>query len=129
MDELENPFRPGAGTPPPALVGRDALLEEFRVTVGRAVRGRPGKSVMPVGLRGVGKTVLLNRFSEIADAEGLRFGYIEASDDGAFLRLLVGRLRSILVDLERAGAASRAARRALGALRSFTLGLPDGSSI
>jgi hypothetical protein len=129
MDELENPFRPGAGTPPPALVGRNALLDQFRISVGRAVRGRPGKSVMPSGLRGVGKTVLLNRFSEIAEAEGLRFGYIEASDDGAFLRLLAGRLRSILVDLERAGAASRAARRALGALRSFTLGLPDGSSI
>jgi len=129
MDALENPFRPGAGTPPPALVGRDALIDDFRVTVGRAVRRRPGKSVMPVGLRGVGKTVLLNHFSEIADAEGLRFGYIEASDDRAFLRLLAGRLRSILVDLERAGPSSRAARRALGALRSFTLGLPDGSSI
>ncbi len=84
---------------------------------------------MPVGLRGVGKTVLLNRFSEIAEAEGLRFGYIEATDDGGFVRLLAARLRSILLDLERAGAASRAARRALGALRSFTLGFPDGSSI
>lgn len=58
MDELENPFRPGAGTPPPALVGRDELISRFRVTTGRALRGRPGKSVMPIGLRGVGKTVL-----------------------------------------------------------------------
>ncbi len=129
MDELENPFRPGAGTPPPALVGRDALIEQFRVTVGRAVRGRPGKSLMPIGLRGVGKTVLLNRFEEVAEAEGLRFGYVEAPDDGGFVRLLAARLRSILMELERTGAASRAVRRALGALRSFTLGLPDGSSI
>lgn len=129
MDEFDNPFRPGAGTPPPALVGRDALTEQFRVTVGRAVRGRPGKSLMPIGLRGVGKTVLLNRFEEIAKAEGLRFGYVEAPEDGGFVRLLVTRLRTILLDLERAGTASRAVRRALGALRSFTLALPDGSSI
>lgn len=129
MDELENPFRPGAGAPPPALVGRDDLLEQFRVTVGRAVRGRPGKSVMPIGLRGVGKTVLLNRYGEIAESEGLHVGYLEARDDGGFVRLLATRLRSILVQLERGGKTSRAVRRALGALRSFTLGFPDGSSI
>ena len=129
MDELENPFRPGAGTPPPALVGGDPLIEQFRITVGRAVRGRPGKSVMPIGLRGVGKTVLLNRFNEVAENEGLLTGYIEAPDDGRFVRLLITRLRSILLRLERGDKASRAVRRALGALRSFTLGLPDGSSI
>lgn len=70
MDELENPFRPGAGTPPPALVGRDDLISKFRVTAGRALRGRPGKSVMPIGLRGVGKTVLLNEFVHVAEQEG-----------------------------------------------------------
>jgi AAA ATPase domain len=129
MEELENPFRPGAGSPPPALIGRDALVEQFRTTVGRAVRGRPGKSVMPIGLRGVGKTVLLNRFSAIAEEEGLRVGYIEAPETGGLAPLLAARLRPILLALDRSGAVSRAARRALGALRSFAYTLPDGSSI
>lgn len=129
MDELENPFRPGAGTPPPALVGRDELIAKFRLTVGRAVTGRPGKSVMPIGLRGVGKTVLLNAFNEIAEDEGLKVGYIEAPETGDLRKLLATRLRKILLDLDRAGKVSRAAKRALGALSSFTYNLPDGSSI
>ena len=129
MDELENPFRPGAGTPPPALVGRDELISKFRLTVGRAMKGQPGKSVMPIGLRGVGKTVLLNAFNEIAESEGLKVGYIEAPETGDLRRLLATRLRRILVDLDRAGKVSRAAKRALGALRSFTYNLPDGSSL
>lgn len=129
MDELENPFRPGAGTPPPALVGRDELISRFRVTTGRALRGRPGKSVMPIGLRGVGKTVLLNEFIRVAEQEGLRVGYIEAPETGDLRRLLASRLRTILLDLDRAGKVSRAAKRALGALRSFTYNLPDGTSI
>lgn len=129
MDEFKNPFRPGAGTAPPALVGRDALIAKFRVTVGRAVNGRPGKSVMPIGLRGVGKTVLLNAFNEIAEEEGLHVGYIEAPESGDFRKLLATRLRTILLALDRAGKVSRAAKRALGALRSFTYNLPDGSSI
>ena len=66
MDSLDNPYRPGAGTPPPALVGRDGLIDAFGVTIRRALLRKPGKSVMPLGLRGVGKTVLLNRFAEIA---------------------------------------------------------------
>lgn len=129
MDELENPFRPGAGTPPPALVGRDELIAKFRLTVGRAIRARPGKSVMPIGLRGVGKTVLLNAFIEIADDEGLKVGYIEAPETGDLRRLLATQLRKILIDLDRSGKVSRAAKRALGALGSFTYNLPDGSSI
>jgi hypothetical protein len=129
MDELENPFRPGAGSPPPALVGRDALISQFRITVGRAVAGRPGQSVMPIGLRGVGKTVLLNRFNEIAEDEGLRVGYIEAPESGDFPKLLATRLRAILLALDRAGKVSRASKRALAVLRSFTYTLADGSSI
>lgn len=129
MDELDNPFRPGAGTPPPALVGRDTLIDGFRTTVGRAVRGRPGQSVMPIGLRGVGKTVLLNRFTEVAEDEGLYVGYIEAPESGDLPKLLAGRLRTVLLSLDRAGKASRAAKKALGVLRSFTYTLPDGSSI
>jgi hypothetical protein len=129
MDELDNPFRPGDGTPPPALVGRDDLIEQFRLSVGRAVRKRPGRSVMPIGLRGVGKTVLLTTFIEVAEEEGLKVGYIEAPETGDLRRLLVVRLRKILLDLDRAGKVSRAVQRALGALGSFTDNLPDGPSL
>ncbi|HEX4010127.1 MAG TPA: ATP-binding protein [Solirubrobacteraceae bacterium] len=129
MDELDNPFRPGAGAPPPALVGRDELIDKFRLTVGRAIRRRPGKSVMPIGLRGVGKTVLLNTFIEVAEQEGLKVGYIEAPETGDLRRLLAARLRKILLDLDRAGKVSRAVRRALGALGSFTYNLPVGTSV
>lgn len=128
MDELANPYRPGAGTTPPALLGRDELIERFTMTARRARSGRPGKSVMAVGLRGVGKTVLLNRFSEIAEQEGFEVAYIEATDSGDLATVLAVRLRKILLDLDR-GSVSRAVAKALRVLKSFTLQLPDGSTI
>ena len=73
MDPLENPYRPGAGTSPPALIGRDELINNFAIAVRRTLGGRPGKSVMPIGLRGVGKTVLLNRFADL-DHTGIEVG-------------------------------------------------------
>jgi hypothetical protein len=128
MDAFDNPFRPGAGTPPPALIGRDELIEKYDVALRRALTGRPGKSLMPIGLRGVGKTVLLNRFQETARDQGLRIAFIEASESGDFKRLLVTRLRSVLLELDQ-GPVSRAVKRALGILKSFTYTLPDGTSI
>ena len=128
MDRIDNPYRPGAGTPPPALVGRDELIDGFTLTLLRALRGRPGKSYMPIGLRGVGKTVLLNRFAQIADEEAMQVGFMEASERGDFRRLLAIRLRRVLLQLSR-HRARRALKKALGALKSFTLQLPDGTSI
>ncbi|HVE47305.1 MAG TPA: AAA family ATPase [Acidimicrobiales bacterium] len=128
MDPLDNPYRPGAGTPPPALLGRDALINTFAITVRRAVSGIPGKSLMPIGLRGVGKTVLLNRFGEIALDAGMTTAFIEAPETGDFRMLLAVRIRKILLELERSGP-TRAALRALRVLKTFTLQLPDGSRI
>ena len=128
MDPLDNPYRPGAGTPPPALIGRDELIDRFGVAVRRAVTGRPGKSLMPIGLRGVGKTVLLNRFAEIASNEGLQVAFIEAPETGDFRTLLAVRLRKVLLEMERSGPA-RAVARALQILKTFSLQLPDGSAI
>ena len=82
MDRFDNPYRPGAGTAPPVLIGRDQLLDGFDLTVRRAMNGQPGKSCMPVGLRGVGKTVLLNRFLKIAEQAGMKVGFIEAPETG-----------------------------------------------
>jgi hypothetical protein len=125
VDETTNPYRPGAGTSPPALLGRDGLIDRFGVTVRRAQAGKPGKSVMPIGLRGVGKTVLLNRFVEIAQAEGLAVGFIEAPESGDFRYLLAGRLRRILLGLDKPGAGPKVLR-ALRVLKTFTAQLPDG---
>lgn len=83
---------------------------------------------MPIGLRGVGKTVLLNRFSEIAAYEGLQVAFIEAPETGDFRTLLTVRLRKTLLELERNGA-SRAVMKALRILKTFSLQLPDGSTI
>lgn len=94
----------------------------------RAVAGRPGKSLMPIGLRGVGKTVLLNRFTEIAAAERLLVGFIEAPESGDFRTLLAGRLRKILLTFDK-GSNSSKVLRALRVLKTFSYQLPDGGSI
>jgi hypothetical protein len=129
MDPYLNPYRPGAGTQPRALVGRDALIDRFGITIRRALHGQPGKSLMPIGLRGVGKTVLLNRFAEIAGNEGYVVGSVEAPDDESFVIRLAGELRRLLLDLDRVRKASAAVSRALSVLKSFTYHFPDGTSI
>lgn len=128
MDRLANPYRPGAGTQPAALVGRDPMIDDFGVALRLAVDGRPGKSCMLLGLRGTGKTVLLNRFMEIAVQEGAQTAFVEASDSGSFSQILAIRLRRVLLQLAD-GPIRRTAARALGALRSFALHLPDGSAV
>jgi hypothetical protein len=128
MDELDNPYRPGAGTSPPALLGRDELINRVAMTVRRAMIGRPGKSLMPIGLRGVGKTVLLNRFAEIAEHEGLAVGFIEAPESGDFGELLVNRLRKILLTFDNQKKTAKVLK-ALRVLKTFTLQFPDGSTV
>jgi Cdc6-like AAA superfamily ATPase len=66
MDPIKNPFSPGAGSPPPELVGRDPILEQARILLGRIKKKRPEKSLLLTGLRGVGKTVLLNEIERQA---------------------------------------------------------------
>jgi hypothetical protein len=128
MDGVDNPFSPGAGTQPPAFLGRDGLIDGYRVALRRTMSGRPGKSIMPIGLRGVGKTVLLNRFHEMAQEYELAAAFIEAPETGDFKSILAARLRTILLELDK-GPVSRAVKRALGVLKSFTYNLPDGTSI
>ena len=127
MDRLANPYRPSAGAPPPALVGREAIIEQFEHALGRAKRGMLDKSLLAIGLRGVGKTVLLNRFADIAKDADCDVLFIEAPEQQAFEVQLAMQLRRVLLRHEQVG--SKAARWALGVLRSFTVTLPDGSSI
>jgi GTPase SAR1 family protein len=128
VDELKNPYRPGAGTAPPALVGRDALLDHFGVLMRRAIVGRPGKSVMPIGLRGVGKTVLLNRFASIASHEGLKVVSVESPEDADLRALLARSLRKVLLGLDRSTMSSKLTR-ALRVLKSFSATTPDGLTL
>jgi hypothetical protein len=83
---------------------------------------------MPIGLRGVGKTVLLNRFDQMAQEEDFVGAFMEAPETGDFEHLLAARLRAILLRLDQ-GPVSRAVKRALGVLKSFSYRLPDGTSI
>ena len=132
MDRFANPYRPGAGTPPPALIGRDDLIGGFEFALRRALDSRPGKSYLIVGLRGVGKTVLLNRFVGIGMATGMWVGFIESTEAGDFGGLLSIRLRKILLELSARPARAAAGRlvgRALSVLKSFTLHLPGGFAL
>ena len=71
MDRVRNPYAPGAGTPPPELVGRDEIRQTARIVLERTTIGRSSKSLIMVGLRGVGKTVLLERIRQDAEAGGV----------------------------------------------------------
>ena len=78
MDPVRNPYAPGAGQRPPELAGRDRELGQFEVVLERIARGRPERSMVLTGLRGVGKTVLLNSFRSMALQRLWGTGKIEA---------------------------------------------------
>lgn len=119
MDPLKNPFSPGAGAPPPELVGRDSILEEARILLGRTKRKRPEKSMLLTGLRGVGKTVLLNEIERMAMEEGYRTISIEAHENKALGPLIAPHLWKLLFDLDRMAGLSNKVKRGLSVLRSF----------
>ncbi len=119
MDKIRNPFSPGAGSPPPELAGREGILEQARVLFGRVLLQRPEKSLLLTGLRGVGKTVLLNEIERIAQATGYRTILVEAHEGKPLAVLLAPHLRRLLFDLDRLKGAGDKARRGLSVLRSF----------
>jgi hypothetical protein len=119
MNPIRNPFAPGAGTPPPELAGRDALRESLRIALERARIGRPAKSAMLVGLRGVGKTVLLDRVRDDAEAAGIHTVRLEAPERRSLPALLAPQLRQALLRLSQTEAAKALAIRGLRALAGF----------
>jgi hypothetical protein len=123
MDPMLNPFSPGAGSPPPELAGRGPLLEQARVTLGRVKAGRPERSFFLVGLRGVGKTVLLNKVRELASGLDYRAVLIEAHEGKPLAALLLPALRQVLISLDRMAQISQKAKRGLRVLKSFFDGL------
>ncbi len=123
MDPVNNPFSPGAGTPPPELAGRDALREKVRVMIERVRRGRPDKSVLMIGLRGVGKTVLLDQMRIDAERAGSETMRIEAPEDRSLPAILAPQLRLVLLRLSRREQVRDLAERALRALAGFAKAL------
>lgn len=119
MDPLKNPFSPGAGAPPPELAGRDEILNVATIALHRIRAGRPEKSQMLLGLRGVGKTVLLNKISEIAEGIGYLVVQMEAPEGQRLAQYLAPALKGALLRLSKTERAREYAGRAMAALRGF----------
>jgi hypothetical protein len=123
MDPVENPFAPGAGAPPPELAGRSEVRETVRIAIERTRRRLPNKSILMVGLRGVGKTVLLNRMRDDAEGSGIHTLRIEAPEDRSLPAILAPELRQALLRMSRNEKARDLAQRALRALAGFAKAL------
>jgi len=119
MNIVLNPFSPGAGTPPPALVGRQELLEKARVAVERVRALRSEKSLLLVGLRGVGKTVLLRTIADTAEELRCQVVFIETPEDQSLPELLAPPLREALLRLDAMAGLNEKVKRALRVFRSF----------
>ena len=119
MHIVLNPFSPGAGTPPPALVGRQELLEKARVAVERVRALRSEKSLLLVGLRGVGKTVLLRTIADMAEELRCQVIFIETPEDQSLPELLAPPLREALLRLDAMAGLNEKVKRALRVFRSF----------
>ena len=119
MDRRRNPFVPGAGLQPPELAGRDHLLADASIDMDRVLAGRPAKGLILLGLRGVGKTVLLNRLRALADEKGFRSVRIEAPEGSSLPELLTPELRRTIYALDLRRSANARLRRAASVLANF----------
>lgn len=119
MDPVRNPFAPGAGNRPPELAGRQLIIEDARVAIERALLGKSSRSQMFLGLRGVGKTVLLNTVETMARERGHLTSIIEAPESKPLGELLLPRVHQVLRKLSLTDHAKAKAHEAMRALRSF----------
>ena len=119
MDPRTNPYAPGAGTPPPELAGRDKLIEAAAVALDRIKEGLSARSLVMYGLRGVGKTVLLNQMRLDAEANGTVTVPIEAPEGRSLPAILLPSLRSSMIRVSRSEATKSGIKRILGILASF----------
>lgn len=119
MDPRVNPYAPGAGTQPPELAGRDEIIEKAAIALDRLRNGLAARSLLMVGLRGVGKTVLLTRIAQETEARGFVVVTIESPERRSLPALLIPSLRLALLKLDRISAAGELAKKALRALGGF----------
>lgn len=121
MDPFTNPFTPGAGTTPPELAGRQDVLDKARVSLRRAVTGRLTHHMMMLGLRGTGKTALLNAIERIAWEEKHLVTRLEAQEGQSLAEMLAVDIRKVLRSLSMAEVAKDLAIQGLGVLKSLAL--------
>jgi AAA ATPase domain len=121
MDPVRNPYSPGAGSRPPALVGRDREIDAMDVALQRLLLGRDARSQLLIGLRGVGKTVLLNEFELIAGGRGFFHEHLEVDEKGVLATGLVATFRRVLLAMDAKRRIGERVRRALGILKAFSL--------
>ncbi len=119
MDQIRNPFAPGAGSKPPALAGRDDIISDAEIALQRIIIGRHDKSQILLGLRGTGKTVLLNKIEELAEKHGHLTSFIEAPEGKSLATLLYPKISQVLRKLSLVENAKAKAHDAKRALRSF----------
>src|SRR6185437_2699575 len=119
MDPIRNPYAPGAGSRPPELAGRDGIRQDVTIRLSRLRAGKPAKSVLMVGLRGVGKTVLLDQMRRDAEATGIHTVRMEAPEGRSLPALLAPSLRLALLQLSTVQKARDLAIRGLRALAGF----------
>jgi AAA ATPase domain len=119
MDPVRNPYAPGAGQRPPELAGRDAELQAFDVVLERIARGRPERSLVLTGLRGVGKTVLLNQLRSAAISRGWGTGKIEARPDQSLRRPISSALHMALRELGPRHGDQESVAEVLGVVKAF----------
>ena len=129
MDPVVNPYAPGAGSRPPALVGRDEQIDNMSVALRRLLLGSNARSQILTGLRGVGKTVMLVEFQELAEAHGYFHAHIEVTEDGNLAPDLAAALRRVLLAMDAKRRAGETLRRAFGVLKAFSLRIPDGTEL
>lgn len=119
MDPVRNPFAPGAGSQPPELAGRDDIIENAGTAIGRSLLGKPSRSQILLGLRGTGKTVLLNRIERLATERGMQTSFIEAPEGRTLANLIYPKLSQILRRVSLTDRAKHHAHAAMRALRGF----------
>ena len=126
MDPIVNPYTPNAGARPQELAGRGAELDQFRVLVGRLKRGTTEQSMIVRGLRGVGKTVLLNAFENQAESDGFLTYYHEVTPDSDLVTEIARDAQSALARLDLGTRARQKIREALAHLGTIKLAGPEG---
>lgn len=126
MDPIANPYTPSAGSRPPELAGRENEIEQFRVLVGRLKRGATEQSIIVRGLRGVGKTVLLNTFEDQAESEGFLTSYHELTPEASLVAEIARDSERALGRLKLGANLGQRIRDALGHLKTIRLTAPEG---
>ncbi|MCE2737555.1 MAG: ATP-binding protein [Rhodobacter sp.] len=119
MDPVKNPFAPSAGRRPPEIAGRDSIIDVATTAVQRALLNKHARPIMLLGLRGTGKTVLLNEFQKVAEQSGALVSKIEAPEGASLSRLIVPEMRKVLRSLSGVEAAKHMAVRGLRGLQNF----------